>query len=45
MVELLRPVSVAELDAAQFGKAARYLDLINVYLPYFRRGATPPGAY
>lgn len=45
MVELLRPVSVAGLDVAQFGKAARYLDLINVYLPYFRKGATPPGAY
>ena len=45
MVELLRPVSVAALEVAQFGKAARYLDLINVYLPYFRKGATPPGAY
>ncbi len=45
MVELLRPVSIAELDVAQFGKAAGYLDLINVYVPYFRKGATAPGAY
>lgn len=45
MVELRRPVNTAELDVARFGKAAKYLDLINVYLPYFRKGATPPGAY
>ena len=44
MVELRRPVDVAGLDVAQFGTAARYLDLINVYLPYFRKGAAAPGA-
>lgn len=41
VVELRRPVDVASLDTAQFSTAAKYLDLINVYLPYFRRGATP----
>ena len=45
MVELRKPVNATELDVARFGKAARHLDLINVYLPYFRKGATPPGAY
>lgn len=45
MVELRRPSNIAELDVARFGKAAKYLDLINVYLQYFRKGATPPGAY
>jgi len=44
-VELHRPVYVAGLDVAQFGESARLLDLTNVYLPYFRKGATPPGAY
>lgn len=45
MVELRRPTSVAGIDVAQFGSAAKYLDLINVYVQYFRKGATPPGAY
>lgn len=45
MVELRRPASVAGIDVAQFGSAAKYLDLINVYVQYFRKGATPPGAY
>lgn len=44
LVESRRPVNVAEMDVAQFGRAARYLDLTNVYLPYFRMGATAPGA-
>jgi hypothetical protein len=45
MIELQKPIDVNALDISQFGKAARYLDLTNVYLPYFRKGATPPGAY
>lgn len=44
MVELRRPIDIAALDVAQLGTAARFLDLVNVYLPYFRKGATPPGS-
>ena len=45
MIELRRPINVADLDVAKFGKASQCLDLTNVYLSYFRKGATPPGAY
>lgn len=43
MIELRRAVSLATLGVAQFGNAAKYLDLPNVYLPDFRRGVTPSG--
>lgn len=42
MVELRWPVDIAALDVARFSTAAKYLDLINVYLSYFRKGSTPP---
>jgi hypothetical protein len=45
MVELRRPIEVSQIDVGKFGPAKAYLDLVNVYLPYFRKGATPPGAY
>ncbi|MBI4189211.1 MAG: hypothetical protein HY525_01585 [Betaproteobacteria bacterium] len=45
MVELRRPIQISEIDITKFGRAGKCLDLINVYLPYFRRGATPPGSY
>ena len=43
MVELRRAVNLAALDVVHFGKAALYLDLTNMYLPYFRRGKSPAG--
>lgn len=45
MVELRRPIRISEIDITKFGRAGKCLDLINVYLPYFRKGATPPGSY
>lgn len=45
MIELQRAVNISNLAVEKFGKAARYLDLTNVYLRYFRKGKTPPGAY
>jgi hypothetical protein len=43
MVELRRAVNLAALDVVHLGKAALYLDLTNMYLPYFRRGKSPAG--
>ena len=45
MIELRRPVALDSLDLAKLGRAAKFLDLTNVYTQYFRRGKTPPGAY
>ena len=44
MVESRRPINLADMDVARFGDAAKYLDLVNVYVPYFRMGATAPGS-
>ena len=44
IVELRAPIATTG-QAAAFGDAARYVDLINVYVPYARRlaGAFPKG--
>jgi len=42
IVELRRPIEMATLDLARLGSAARTLEIINMYHPYFRRQSTPP---
>lgn len=44
-VELQQPITIFQIDVLKFGRMARHLDPINVYLEYFRKGETPPGAY
>ena len=45
IVELRLPITIADMEVDKFGRGAKYLDLINVYVMYFRQGAMPPGAY
>ena len=43
LIELRSPRTGETSSVAVFGEAARYVDLVNVYVPYFRRaeGAFP----
>ena len=45
IIELRRPIQMSDIDVAVFGRAARFLDLMNVYIRYFHKGASAPGAY
>lgn len=42
LVEGALPPNRADLDLAELGESAAAIDLVNVYAPYWKRGASPP---